>query len=409
MSDPLVPNFKKGVGRLATDRFDFEDHIEGKRFRHQANQIDLIPTLVIGGNPQANVQDALATLATLVAPPVVPNASFTVTGIIRLTGDLNASVSGGTATNPKVTGIQGFPIATTAPTSGYVLTWTGSTWSPQPIVSSFTPGIDLAGSDVAQTVIGLTGTGSSPSATINAKCDIIQFIDTATPTITQTQTTTADAADILIRAQDSTFGNGGNVVLVGGEGNTYGGGFALKAAVSSYMVEGAVVENSGFGSLVLGLVNGNAVSTGNMPANTGSQVIFIGDTSSPPTSGSPVDGTILYSNGGKLFIKQVNSAQFVISPNYLPTRTISSSSSFGVGDVVILVDTTTLAISVTLPTPESGRRVVVKDSKGFAATNNISVLRSGAEKIEGLAATKVISANWGSLTLDSDGTDWFII
>ena len=29
MSDPLEPNFTSGVGRLATDRFTFQNHVDG--------------------------------------------------------------------------------------------------------------------------------------------------------------------------------------------------------------------------------------------------------------------------------------------------------------------------------------------------------------------------------------------
>lgn len=413
MSDPLVPNFKPGVGRLATDRYDFEAHIEGKAFRHQANQIDLFPTLVIGGNTKTNVQDALAALAGLIAPPVIPDATASVKGILRLAGDLGGP--GGTALTPKVSGLQGFPVANTAPTTNYVLTWTGSAWSPQPIISSFVAGNDLAGSNTSQSVIGLTGTGSPPNATVSAKCDIITFIATATPQINQLMSLSGDGVNILVHAQQAntgTGGNGGVIILEGGggggfEGNLYGG-VILELGDTTYMVEATHIGNSASGSRVLSLVGNTQLTSVQMPTNTGNRVIFIGNAQSNP-SASPSGGSILFSSGNRLFIQQGDGAQFIISPNYLPTRTATSSTPMTVSDVVMLVDTSTLSISITLPLPELGRRVVVKDSKGFAATRNISVLQNGAEKIEGLATTKLIAANWGSLTLVSDGTDWFAI
>lgn len=413
MSDPLVPNFKPGVGRLATDRFDFEDHIEGKRFRHKADQIDLIPTIVIGpvGDPAStNVQSAIAKLATLIAPPVIPDATTTSKGIVKLAGDI-----GGTANAVTVTRIQGKPISTVPPAAGQVLTWNGSNWTPQPIVSSFSPGNDLTGSSISQSVIGLTGTGSSPNATVTAKNDIIQFVASAVPFINQVTATSGDGVDFTIQAQNGNpgdAGNGGSVVIQGGENGFEGsehGGVALVLGTGTYMVETVGVNNSGSGSKVLALLNDNPISTSELPSNTGSRIIYIADTGLPPSSGSPVNGTILYSQSGRLYIKEADGAKFVISPNYLPTVSVAANYVMGVTDVVVLVDTSSLSISVTLPAPESGRRVVVKDSKGFAATRNISVLRFGGEKIEGLNATKLIAANWGSLTLVSDGTDWFAI
>ncbi len=46
---PLLPNYKKDIGRLATDRYDFQNHIEGIAFRHKAKQIDLEPVLLLSG------------------------------------------------------------------------------------------------------------------------------------------------------------------------------------------------------------------------------------------------------------------------------------------------------------------------------------------------------------------------
>lgn len=62
------PNFRKGVGRLATDRYDFEAHLQGRNpdsgsafvtsFRHQASQVDVDNPELVYGNP-SNVEEAL--------------------------------------------------------------------------------------------------------------------------------------------------------------------------------------------------------------------------------------------------------------------------------------------------------------------------------------------------------------
>jgi hypothetical protein len=49
-------------------------------------------------------------------------------GLVQLAGDVSLPV-----TAPKVVGLQGNPVASTAPSDGYVLTWNaaGSTWQPE--------------------------------------------------------------------------------------------------------------------------------------------------------------------------------------------------------------------------------------------------------------------------------------
>lgn len=77
---------------------------------------------------------------------------------------------------------------------------------------------------------------------------------------------------------------------------------------------------------------------------------------------------------------------------------------------VHLVDTSS-ARSLTLPAPVAGHscKIVIKDATGSADTNNITIVRSGTEKIETVAASYVYSTPLGSITLFDNGTDWFII
>jgi len=179
--NPQVPDFVPGVGRLVTDRYDFQSHVDGTGFRHQANQIDLFPTVVISGNTYTDVQDAIGALATAVSGIVVPQATASVFGIIKLGGDL-AGI-GSSAAAPIVGGLQGRPVQNLSPTTGQVLTWTGSYWTPAS--SSFTPGGDLAGTGSSQQVIGLTGVSSGPLHVVNATADVIQFGINSQTLITQ--------------------------------------------------------------------------------------------------------------------------------------------------------------------------------------------------------------------------------
>lgn len=55
-----------------------------------------------------------------------------------------------------------------------------------------------------------------------------------------------------------------------------------------------------------------------------------------------------------------------------------------------------------------GQLLVVKDGKGDAATNNITITPAGGITIDG-AATLVISANYGVARLIYNGTQWNVI
>jgi hypothetical protein len=154
MSDPLVPNYKKDVGRLATDRYDFEEHIKGIDFRHNADAIDVIPNLVVGSTTSVNVLEALEALANAAQPPVISDATTASKGIIQLAGDI-----AGVATNVVVTRIQSKPISTLTPSNGDVLTWDGyvNVWKPASTTNAFNAAGDLVGSNILQNVVSLTG------------------------------------------------------------------------------------------------------------------------------------------------------------------------------------------------------------------------------------------------------------
>ena len=66
------------------------------------------------------------------------------------------------------------------------------------------------------------------------------------------------------------------------------------------------------------------------------------------------------------------------------------------------------AITITLPTPTAGRVIKVTDISGNCQTNNITLAQHASEKISGVAASRVLQTNWGSWTVTSNGTDWFL-
>ena len=71
-----------------------------------------------------------------------------------------------------------------------------------------------------------------------------------------------------------------------------------------------------------------------------------------------------------------------------------------------LINTGT-AVTVSLPSAVTNAAIVIKDSAGTAATNNITINRADSATIDG-ATSQTISSNYGSMKLISDGTNWFI-
>lgn len=86
------------------------------------------------------------------------------------------------------------------------------------------------------------------------------------------------------------------------------------------------------------------------------------------------------------------------------TYTIDSIS----GDYCIFADTTGGAFTTTLPVATAGRVLRIFDSKGHFAVANLTLAPHGVEKINGIAANKVLSAAWSDWEIISNGTDWFV-
>lgn len=77
------PNFKPGIGRLSTDRYDFQSHLQGQNppgytdFRHTADQTDMNPP-VLGG--ATTVQSSLENIAAFIASQSGAGQGFVTVG-----------------------------------------------------------------------------------------------------------------------------------------------------------------------------------------------------------------------------------------------------------------------------------------------------------------------------------------
>jgi hypothetical protein len=295
--------YRAPSGRLALDRYDFQDHITGSNFRHTASQVDLNPAVTINSIPRTDVQSAISALSSLVVSGA-PDASTSVKGLVKLTNDF-----GGTASLPKVTGLQGIPISTLTPSINNVLAFNGSAWVPSSSTSAFLPGGDLSGTYNSQQVVKLTGSSGNI------------YVDASKLTLQNDfeisyANTVSIPHDLLIKGQSSTLigENGGNINLQSGDGLYGAGEIALNLGTTGSSLGLTEIQPGQFVTFLTGKPN-----FFNLPYGTGSGIVFIGDAITPPSNTLPGGGVILYSNSGKLHCRHSNGDDIQIGATPNPT------------------------------------------------------------------------------------------
>lgn len=124
-----------------------------------------------------------------------------------------------------------------------------------------------------------------------------------------------------------------------------------------------------------------------------------------PSSGIGSTGDVYINNGSiaELYIKKVD-GWTRITKN--PTSSISSDYFALPTDDVLIVNTTSGNVSVMMPSPNPYTNLTIK--KADSSSNHVEILPYASETIDG-ASNYTITASYGSITLVSDGTNWFII
>ena len=87
---------------------------------------------------------------------------------------------------------------------------------------------------------------------------------------------------------------------------------------------------------------------------------------------------------------------------------IIGNTTLAATDDIVWVDTSSSAITITLPAPTAGKIITIRDSAGNAGTNNVTINDNGTELINGVG-TQTISTNYGVLRVCSNGTTWGLI
>lgn len=106
-----------------------------------------------------------------------------------------------------------------------------------------------------------------------------------------------------------------------------------------------------------------------------------------------------------------STAVHVVSGGLTQTvRSISSNLTIDTTtkDNIIFADTSGGAFNLTLPPPGAGRSFKLIDTTNSFSTNNLTIVRNGSEKINNVAASKVLSGGGLIWSIITDGTNWWV-
>ena len=102
---------------------------------------------------------------------------------------------------------------------------------------------------------------------------------------------------------------------------------------------------------------------------------------------------------------QIDGKQKVVAIENV-SNSIALSSAYD--QRVLLANTTSSAISITGFAATAGFQVTIIDYTGNSNVNYITFVRSGSQKIQGLASDYVMKASFGTWVFTFDGTDWWV-
>lgn len=115
------------------------------------------------------------------------------------------------------------------------------------------------------------------------------------------------------------------------------------------------------------------------------------------------DGHVLKRNGTSLvfgFITAANLSRSVVTISNTGTALVANACD------IVIMSAATLAASATLPAPSAGAIIVFKRTD--SSTNTCTINRNAAETIDGAVSIQLYY-QYESVTLVSDGTNWFVV
>ena len=262
-----------------------------------------------------------------------------------------------------------------------------------------------------------TGTiAISPSSTSALTIDTTSFIFDSTNSAfgIGMQPSTAVAIDIINSSgtskpiQITSYGTGSTNVFHGRMARgTSGSPTATQSGDLLGVLSARGYGASQFAAASTGIIN---IVAGENFTNT-SNLTYLQFQTTPTGSVTAAESMRVASTGVTLGPQSSSTAIHQINGGTAGTTRTITSSTFTVDttttDYIIYTDSTSNAITITLPAPTNGRALIIEDSTAKASTNNITINPHASEKING-ASTFIISQNYGCVRLTSDGTNWFV-
>lgn len=299
-----------------------------------------------------------------------------------LSGDISESSS--TAGLLTVTGLQGRAVASTAPTDTYVLAWNNgaSQWQP--------------------TAPGGGGSGVTTVGTFDSQTSAANGLVISSTTIYAQSATASNPGMIKLAGDIGGTGSvptvvsitgGSGVVNVASTGNIFTWASATTAPGITQTAQGSTSGGSGAAGANISVIAQAGQAATGAAHNGGAGGNLVLQAGAGGTSGSATAGAAGYINAKSALV--------------LTTATKTTDYTLTYNDHHIFSNFSA-GHNLTLPAPVNGLTYEIWDISGTAETNNITLVRNGSEKISGVAASRVLSTNWGHWTITSDGTDWYL-
>ena len=203
--------------------------------------------------------------------------------------------------------------------------------------------------------------------------------------------------DILFKADD---GSGGTETYFFLDGSKSTGNPYTIFPNSSFLGFGndgnLLINHGGSGGSATIQNNGGDI---NITQNTNNgDVTFFND------DGSGSTAIYLSLDGGREIVKHHRGVEYSLTSVSNSDYTVTSE------DYCIIMHSLTAQRTITIPTAQrnAGRVLIIKEKDGYASSYNIVIDPQSSVTIDG-NATYTISTNKGSVTLISDGSNWFVI
>lgn len=223
--------------------------------------------------------------------------------------------------------------------------------------------------------------------------------------VTLPAASSVNPGQLLIIADESGTVSTTNILTITASGSDTINGAASRTIRSAYG-DAYLVSNgtNGWFRPVIGI---GAGGTGISTTPTDGQLL-IGQTS----TNSYVQSTL--TAGAGISVTNGSGSITIATTNTTPFTTKTANYTITTSDSMIFMDSSGGAFNLSLPDPAtvvsggSTRVYRLVDTKGTLSTNNVALVRFGSEKIEGIAASRILQTDWGFWQLTTNGTDWFL-